>query len=206
MKVKIKKFGLDNINKEVKHELNSAIDEVIELIFSIEENEIIAVQEIYEGRVKSISKSITNLIEEKLTQNHWDKEVRIFISDLKKFQSSRWSIDFVKNKVGLEIAFNHEEGTAWNILKGYISNSNSIESKITHSIGSIIITATNEMKKIGGFDSSIGSFEKYEDYLYVLMQLINYPVILIGLESPDSFMIKHKRLPSRKLAKIEKRG
>ena len=29
----------------------------------------------------------------------------------------------------------------------------------------IIITATNQMKKTGGFDNSVGSFEKYIEYL-----------------------------------------
>jgi hypothetical protein len=206
MKSKVKCYGIDLLPKHLEDVIINKKNEVCELLESIDENEIIAEQENFSNRSKSISKSLTFLLEDRLKQNLWVKEVKIFNKDEKDYQTSRWSVDFAKDAVGLEIAFNHEEGTAWNILKGYISSKSTIILKDINTIGSIIITATNNLKRRGGFDGSIGSFEKYEEYMMILGNLLEYPVILIGIEGPDSFFIKHKKTFSKKLAKIEKEG
>lgn len=205
MRYKITRYGLTNLSEEIRSKLEELISEVVEQLLSIDDDEIVSEQEAYTGRTKSISKPLTNILEGRMVHKEWNKEVRIFQSNIKSYQSNRWSLDFEKDGISLEIAFNHEEGTAWNIIKGYISNKST---KITKSIttnGSIIITATNDLKRLGGFDSSVGSFEKYNEYMRVFEELIEYPIILIGLEGPDTFLVKHKNVVNKKLAKIEKR-
>ena len=205
MRYKITRYGLTNISEEAKNKLEGLISEIVEQLLSIDDDEIVSEQEAYVGRTKSISKPLTNILEERMVHKEWNKEVRIFQSNFKSYQTNRWSLDFEKDGISLEIAFNHEEGTAWNIIKGYISNKSTKITKTITTIGSIIITATNDLKRIGGFDSSIGSFEKYQEYMGVFEELLEYPIILIGLEGPDTFMVKHKNVVNKKLAKIERR-
>lgn len=205
MRYKITRYGLTNLSEEVRNKLEELISEIAEQLLSIDDDEIVSEQEAFTGRTKSISKPLTNILEGRMIHNEWNKEVRIFQSSNKSYQSNRWSLDFEKDNISLEIAFNHEEGTAWNIIKGYISNKSKKIPKSITTIGSIIITATNDLKRIGGFDSSIGSFEKYQEYMGVLEELLEYPIILIGLEGPDTFLVKHKNVVNKKLAKIERR-
>ena len=205
MRYKITRYGVTNLSEKVRNKLEELISEIAEQLLSIDDDEIVSEQEAFTGRTKSISKPLTNILEGRMIHNEWNKEVRIFQSNNKSYQSNRWSLDFEKDNISLEIAFNHEEGTAWNIIKGYISNKSTKIPKSITTIGSIIITATNDLKRIGGFDSSIGSFEKYQEYMGVLEELLEYPIILIGLEGPDTFLVKHKNVVNKKLAKIERR-
>lgn len=205
MRYKITRYGVTNLSEEVRNKLEELISEIVEQLLSISDDDIVSEQEAYVGRTKSISKPLTNIIEERMVHKEWNKEVRIFQSSNKSYQSNRWSLDFEKDNISLEIAFNHEEGTAWNIIKGYISNKSTKIPKSITTIGSIIITATNDLKRIGGFDGSIGSYEKYQEYMGVLEELLEYPIILIGLEGPDTFLVKHKNVVNKKLARIERR-
>ena len=56
-----------------------------------------------------------------------------------------------------------------------------------------VITATDAMKKAGGFDNAIGTYEKYVEYLKPLNNLLTTPMIIIGLEPPKKFTIKQKK-------------
>ena len=67
----------------------------------------------------------------------------------------------------------------------------------------IIITATNQMKKSGGYDGSVGSFEKYIEYLSVFKPFISTPILLIGLNSPEDFQIKHRNINRKKIGQIK---
>lgn len=57
-----------------------------------------------------------------------------------------------------------------------------------------MISATDELKLSGGFDSAVGSYEKYVEYLKPLRNMLTTPILVIGLKSPDTFKIKHTRL------------
>ena len=53
----------------------------------------------------------------------------------------------------------------------------------------VIITATNKMKKNGNFDSAIGSFEDFQQYFKPYNSLVTTPIVLIGLNEPETFKI-----------------
>ena len=57
--------------------------------------------------------------------------------------------------------------------------------------------ATEEMKKAGGFDGAVGTFEKAERYLKPLQNQLSCPMVLIGLSAPESFVVKHVGKPKR---------
>ena len=67
---------------------------------------------------------------------------------------------------------------------------NHVEKAIQTKIG-IIITATQEFKTEGGFDTAIGTFEKFLDYLPPLRNFLTVPLFIIGLEPPKTFKIEH---------------
>ena len=45
------------------------------------------------------------------------------------------------------------------------------------------------MKKMGNFDSAIGTFEKFQEYFKPYNNLITVPIVLIGLCAPETFKI-----------------
>jgi hypothetical protein len=61
----------------------------------------------------------------------------------------------------------------------------------------VIIFATEEMKIAGGFDSAVGTYKKAVDYLKPLQNQLSCPLVIIGLEPPDSFRVEHIGNPKR---------
>ena len=143
------------------------------------------------GSKKSISKDINSLMDERLSKLGWNRESPIF-NDSEYKNERRWRLDFAKEEISVEVAFNHGEATAWNLIKPVLAGElNHVEKDIQTSAG-VIVTATDAMKKAGNFDSAVGSFEKFLRYLKPLSTILTIPIMIIGLEPPTTFRINHE--------------
>jgi len=140
---------------------------------------------------KSISRSINALMKSRLEESGWITESPIFAEPAYNGgRSSRWRLDFAKKEFSVEVAFNHGEAIAHNIMKPVLASElNHVEKAIQTSIG-IVVFATEDMKTAGNFDNAVGSFEKALSYLKPYRNFITCPLIIIGLEAPISFKIR----------------
>ena len=101
-------------------------------------------------------------------------------------------MDFASNVMAVEVAFNHGEAIAWNLLKPVLSAELNHVAKARQTRGGVIITATETMKKAGNFDGAVGTYEKFNRYLDPMMNLLTVPMVIVGLEPPDTFVIGSK--------------
>ncbi len=163
--------------------------EIIEGIESITDEEIINHFNEQKRKAKSISETLNQLIKEKLIEKQWRPESPIFNS--REYRKSRnWRLDFAKELISVEVAFNHGEAVAWNLIKPVLASElNHVEKAIQTRIG-VIICATEGLKSAGGFDSAVGTYEKYIQYLKPLNNLLSVPIVIIGLKPPKSFYIE----------------
>lgn len=136
---------------------------------------------------KSLSKAINDLLKERLGELEWNCESRIFQNP--DYTGDTWRLDFAKKDISIEVAFNHSTVIAWNLIKPALASElNHVQKAIQTKIG-VIITATNDMKVAGGFDSAIGTYEKFLDYLPPLQNMLTTPLLIIGLTPPNTFKI-----------------
>lgn len=149
----------------------------------------------------SLSKSINNLLKEHFVARGWQEESGIFQDAA--YQGDTWRLDFAKKDVSIEVAFNHSSVIAWNLLKPVLASElNHVSKAIQTKIG-VVITATEDLKKKGGFDGAIGTFEKYIDYLPPLNNILTVPLFIIGLDAPSTFFVEqHQFAPRKKIGKI----
>ena len=90
-------------------------------------------------------------------------------------------LDFAKNNISIEVAFNHGEAIAHNIMKPVLASElNHVQKEIQTKMG-VIIVSTKAMKSSGGFDGAVGTFEKFIEYFEPYNMLIPTPIVLIGL-------------------------
>ena len=146
---------------------------------------------------KSISDALNFFIRENLENQGWQKEPKIFKNP--DYEASAWRLDFAKNDICVEVAFNHREAVPHNMLKAVLSTEGNdmLEKEYISQIG-VIITATKELKKTGNFDSSAGTFDDYVELLKPYSFFIRCPMIIIGLEGLETFYIDKKtKLPVR---------
>ena len=59
------------------------------------------------------------------------------------------------------------------------------------------------MKRAGGFDGAVGSYEKYVEYLKPLNNLLTTPLMIIGLEAPETFEIIQKDENGKKVGYVK---
>lgn len=155
----------------------------------------------------SLSSAINDLIDVELKKRGWTAQSAIFQGE--KYKDKRWRLDFSKRVenprkditgMAVEVAFNHGEAIAWNLMKPVLAaeiNHVGVETDIGAGIG-IYICATKALKKAGGFDGAVGEYEKVLRYLFPMSNKLARPLIIVGLEAPETFRIVKKKDPLTK--------
>lgn len=113
-------------------------------------------------------------------------------------------MDFAKESISVEVAFNHGEAIAWNLIKPVLAGElNHVQKEINTEIG-VIICATKELKDNGGFDGAVGEYEKFLTYLNPLRDVLSVPMVIIGLEAPKTFKIEVHTKEGKKQGIVKK--
>lgn len=143
-----------------------------------------------EGRAKSISHVINTLIDEDLVALGWVPQSPIFA--VSEYGDRTWRLDFAKGPISVEVGFNHGGNISWNLIKPVIASEINHVAKAAQTSVGVVIAATEALKVNGGFDSAVGSFEKYISHLLPLRSMLTVPMAIIGLEPCESFSIRHE--------------
>ena len=195
------RFGLELLNQ-----VYPVIEkEIFDVIGSISDEDIIQFHEENKGTGKSISKTLNSLLKAGVEDSGWEAESPIFQDpEYTDATEKRWRLDFAKIPVSMEVAFNHGEAMAWNLLKPVLASElNHVEKAIQTEIG-VLILATQAMKNAGGFDSAVGTYEKALRYLKPLQSQISVPLVLIGLNAPATFRVDVTKLNGKNTGVIAK--
>lgn len=183
-------------------DLRELWEEVKWVLTHISDEEIIECFENENRKAKSISEAINKLIKTQLIKRKWNYESPIFADPSYDGSNGIWRLDFAKKGIALEVAFNHGGNCSWNLIKPVLSSElNHVTKAIQTKIG-IIVSATDEMKKAGGFDAAVGSYEKYLEYLAPLNNLLVTPLLIVGLKPPKVFKVEHLQIDNRKIGQV----
>jgi hypothetical protein len=195
MKYRIHSFRHAEIILKNEAVFSTIWNELLSVIESIEDNEIIEHHENNPRLAKSISEAINNIFKIKLVALGWNDESYIFQDD--EYSGNRWRLDFAKESISVEVAFNHGEAIAWNLIKPVLASElNHVKKEIDTEIG-VIICATKDLKSKGGFDGAVGEYEKFLTYLDPLRDILTVPIVIIGLEALETFEIKVKKIDGK---------
>ena len=203
-------------------EYSDLLTEILESLENVSEERVVEhFQYNYENRgraKKSISESINQLLKTELMSAGWLSEAPIFRDAA--FGEGKWSLDFAKSceipesdsrpygktdstGISVEVAFNHSGSIAWNLLKPVLASElNHVDKAIQTSVG-VVVTATRAMQVAGGFDGAIGVYEDYVSHLIPLRDVLTVPILIIGIEAPETFSIRHERRGSTTFGFIE---
>lgn len=193
------RFALDVINSN--EDLKLLWGEISESISSITEERLISEFPRSKNSM-SLSDAINSILESELKNRNWIPQSAIFQGS--EYTDKKWRLDFSKRihtpknsitGMAVEVAFNHGEAIAWNLLKPVIAaeiNQVELQTDIGSGIG-IYICATSELKESGGFDGAVGEYEKVLRYLSPLFNKLSVPLLIVGLNAPKTFHIEKRR-------------
>jgi hypothetical protein len=176
-------------------------EEICAIIQSISDKDLIEKHLSYGNRSeekipKSLSKAINEILKDRFETHDWSSESSIFQDN--RYSGEVWRLDFAKKDISIEVAFNHSTVIAWNLIKPVLASElNHVQKAIQTQIG-VIITVTSDLKQLGGFDSAVGTYEKFIDHLPPLSNILTVPILIIGLEPPSTFKINHEQIAPRK--------
>ena len=179
-------------------ELFRRYDEFTRALSGITDNELIADFERRKAEhaqrntsFKSLTPSINGLLKERMHQiPGWQSEVDIFNDETGVIGNTEWRLDFAcDDAFCVEVAFNHGEAIAWNLLKPVLScELNHVRKAVQGKLG-IYVCATELMKTAANIDSACGSLEKVLIYLPPMMNQLTVPMMIIGLKPFQNFKI-----------------
>jgi|LakMenE18May11ns_1017448.scaffolds.fasta_scaffold9776242_2 hypothetical protein len=195
------RFGLDIINSDAK--LSYLWTDITKTLDGITDERIIEEYELSPNAM-SISAAINNLIDQDLQALGWTPQSAIFQGS--EYEGKSWRLDFAKTTqvsdkeksgIAIEVAFNHGEAIAWNLLKPVLAaeiNHINTETDIGVGVG-VYICATESLKEAGAFDGAVGEYEKVLRYLSPLFAKLTVPMVIVGLEAPETFKVEKRKNP-----------
>jgi hypothetical protein len=178
--------------------------DIVEVISSITDDDIIRVHsQNFLGTNKSISRALNKILRERFVQRGWQAESPIFQDpEYSQKRDTIWRLDLAKNTVSVEVAYNHGEALAWNLLKPVLASElNHVRKAIQTRIG-VVVLATEDLKDAGGFDSAVGTYEKAIRYLKPLQNQLSVPLVLVGLGAPEGFRVEQIKVSNKTLARF----
>lgn len=198
------RFALDIV--ESNSELKSLWEEISEAILAITDEQLI--EEFSSTPTKmSLSDAINKLLDTELVGRGWIPQSAIFQGE--EYSEKKWRLDFskrIKNPdkgisgMAIEVAFNHGEAIAWNLMKPVLAaemNQVELQTEIGSGVG-VYICAASDLKDAGGFDGAVGEYEKVLRYLNPMFQKLSVPLIIVGLNAPKTFKIEKSKNPITK--------
>lgn len=193
------RFGLDLIKSNVQ--LSSLWQDIMNTIDGLTDERIVSEYEL-SANAMSISGAINNLIDADLRALGWTPQSAIFQGV--EYEGKSWRLDFAKTSnskedgksgIAIEVAFNHGEAIAWNLLKPVLAAEiNHVDTQTDIGVGvGVYICATESLKEAGAFDSAVGEYEKVLRYLSPLFAKLTVPMVIIGLEAPETFRVEKRK-------------
>ena len=96
--------------------------EIQSILDSISDEDLINEFNSESRKAKSLSEAINKIIDRRMKINGWNAQSHIFADPSYSDKKGTWRLDFAKNNIAVEVAFNHGGNVSWNLLKPILSS------------------------------------------------------------------------------------
>ncbi len=109
----------------------------------------------------------------------WEPQPRLFRDPA----LSDWKLDFRRDRIGVEVSFNHAEAIPWQFTRLNIAGeSDRVLTDARIDVG-IVITADGSLKHWSNMDGAVGTFHAFRAWLREMKPILPIPILLIGLSA-----------------------
>ena len=153
------------------------------VIASITPAEILEAHEAIARRGRSPAggqSAINSIFRDRLEPHGWEGEPRLFDDspDLR-----RWKMDFLKDRVGVEVSFNHAEAIPWTFTRLNIAGESTTVREGHRIDAGVAMFATERLKKWARMDSAVGTFSLACAWLEIMKPIMPIPILVLGLDA-----------------------
>lgn len=131
--------------------------------------------------------AINQLIEAHLKAASWRAQPALYVGAEKRgSELAGWKMDFKKDKVGIEIAFNHQEAIPWIFTRlDLAGESDEVLPDARIDVG-VAAFAAKSLKAWGRMDATVGNFGQARLWLDKMKPVIPVPIVVVGLHAADA--------------------
>jgi hypothetical protein len=109
----------------------------------------------------------------------WTHQPRLFADPTLR----EWKMDFLKDRVGVEVSFNHAEAIPWQFTRLNIAGeSERVRPDSRIDVG-VVVTASESLKRWSRMDSAVGAFDAFRAWLREMRPILPIPILLVGLRA-----------------------
>jgi|GEM_PF-3557969 len=173
---------LVNNNENIKN----TFENLLKGMNNITEEEIVEFKKGKFSKNLSISKALNYIIDYKLVGADYSSDVPI---DKDITSKRKWAIKYVKNGILVNVCFKHNLNTSHELLKLELAAKDNLNPEMVNNKLGVLITLTNKLKNLGGFDNSVCTYELIKSEMELYKRVINQPLVIIALDEVDSFEI-----------------
>jgi hypothetical protein len=94
-----------------------------------------------------------------------------------------WKMDFLVDRVGVEISFNHAEAIAWQLTRLTVAGESPAVLEGSRIDVGIVVTATRALKAWSRMDAAVGTFDVFRAWLDQMRPILPIPLLLVGLKA-----------------------
>jgi hypothetical protein len=121
------------------------------------------------------------VIDRALVARGWEPQPHLFADP----SLEKWKMDFRKERIGIEVSFNHAEAIPWQFTRLNIAGeSDRVLDGSRIDVG-IVVCAAPSLKAWARMDSAVGTFGQFQAWLREMRPILPVPLLLIGLEAED---------------------
>ena len=130
--------------------------------------------------------AINRLIDARLSALSWRAQPPLYIGgDRRGDELAGWKMDFKKDRVGVEIAFNHQEAIPWIFTRlNLAGESDEVLADSRIEVG-IAAFAAQTLKTWGRMDGAVGTFDQAKLWLEKMRPVMPVPIVVVGLHAAD---------------------
>jgi len=124
-------------------------------------------------------KAFNALFEELLPRPRWVHQPRLFDDP----ELRKWKMDFLRDRVGVEVSFNHAEAIPWQFTRLNIAGESERVIDASRIDVGLVITADESLKSWSRMDSAVGTFDAFRAWLREMKPILPIPILLVGLQT-----------------------
>ena len=110
--------------------------------------------------------AMNRVFRERLLPLDWRPEPRLFTAHEQGLR--KWKMDFIKDRIGVEVSFNHAEAIPWTFTRLNIAGeSDRVVEENRIDVG-VALFATEHLKSWSRMDSAVGTFEVAQAWLAMM--------------------------------------
>lgn len=186
MKFGVHYFNGSDVILENNSLINNVFDELLVDLKNISEEEIVEFKKGKFSKTLSISKALNYIIDYKLNGANYCSDVPI---DKAVTTKKKWSIKYVRDGLLVNVCFKHNLNTSHELIKLELAAKDNLNPDMVNCKLGVLITLTEKLKNIGGFDNSVCTYELINSEMDLYNRVFTQPLVIIALDEVDSFEI-----------------